>query len=131
MFRKRIRMVLRRRKIQFWQQCRKNFAESPKNFGPYSGTDKKKILQVFQSLQKDHLYKQNTVLTIWQTYHRFSENSGKLRLQSQKIPRIFFFFHKLIPSEWPSVHVEVRSDNRADFLYPLRVRFLMPKVQKS
>ena len=68
----------------------------------------------------------------WQTYQRFSEKSGSLRLQSQKIPRNFvFFFEKLIPSKWRSLRVEVSSENRAKLFFAPKMRFIMPKVQKS
>ena len=67
----------------------------------------------------------------WQTYQRFSEKSGSLRLQLQKIPRNFVLFEKLIPSEWPSVRVEVSSQNRAQLFFPTEVSFFMPKGQKS
>ena len=117
MFRKRIRMVLRRRKMPFWNQCRKQYTGNPKNIGPYSGNDLIKNLfwQNTDSLQNDHLYKQKTIFT------NVPEVFGKIwkfEASILKNPKKFcFFFEKLIPSKWRSLRVEVSSENRAELSF--------------
>ena len=67
----------------------------------------------------------------WQTYQRFSEKSGSLRLQSQKIPRNFVFFRETYPLEMTP------SPRRSQFwkpcrtFFPPKMRFIMSKVQTS
>ena len=130
MFRKRIRMVLRRRKMPFWNQCWKQYTENPKNLGPYSGNDFKKnhFWQNTDSLQNDHLYKQKTILTnVPEVFGKILEIWGSNPKQSQEI---LFSFRETYPLEM------TLSSRRSQFwkpcrtFFPPKMRFIMPKVQK-
>ena len=129
MLKKYIRIALWRRKMRFWQQCGKNFAGSPKVSGLFSGKDKKIYFwQKFDSLQKDHLHKGNA---FWETYQKFSKNSENLRLESLKSYKKFCF------SREPFSLKMTLCTRRSQFwqpcrdFFPPKVRFFMPKVQKS
>ena len=114
--RKHIRMVLWRRKLQFWHQFRVNFAGSQKNFGPYSGKDKKITL-----LTGGRFSTKWSSVNIECGSDKRTGRFQKIRKFWGSIPKKFngkfVLFESFFPSKWSSLQVEVSSDNCAGFFF--------------
>ena len=61
----------------------------------------------------------------------FRKNLEVWGFNLKKSQEILFFFEKLIPTKRRSLRVEVSSENRAELFFAPKMRFIMPKVQKS
>ena len=126
LLRKHMRMVLWRRKMQYWKQCGKKVTGSPKFSGPFTKKDRKTFFwQKFTSLQNDHLYKGNAVLTnVTKLFKEFGKFDAWITKKNMKN---FVSIENISTSKWPSVHVEVSSDNRTGYFIPPKVCFLCLK----
>ena len=117
-------------KCNFENQCRKKYAVSPKNLGPYSGNDLKKPFLTEHWL--------STKWSFVQTENNFHKRTRGFRkdlkvwgFNPKKSQETLFFFRVSYPLEM------TLSPHRSQFwkpcrtFFPPKMRFNMPKVQKS
>ena len=128
MLRKYIRIAIWRRKMRFWQQCGKNFAGSPKVSGLFSGKDKKKFDRNLIHYKKIICTKE---MRLSQTYQKFSKNSENLRLESLKSYKKFCFIREPFSLKMTLCTRRSQFWQPCRDFFPPKVRFIMPKVQKS
>ena len=109
-------MVLWWRKMQFWQQCGKNFAGSPKVSGPFPGKDKKItfLTEICFTTERSFAQRKCGFDKRTRSFQIFREIWGS---NHKKTMENFVLIERLFPSKWPSVHVEVSSDKRTDSFF--------------
>ena len=128
MFRKNIRKVFRRRKMQFWQQCGKKVAGSPNFSGPFTKKDKKPFF-----FDRNLIHYKMIICTkemrCWQTYQNFSKSSEKLIIESQKKHGKFLSNRQYFNLKMTLCACRIQFWQRYWIFYSAKSLFFMPKVK--
>ena len=126
-FRKSIRKVHWKNKMQIWQQCSNNIAGSTKIFGPYSGKKFKKeffLTKIWFTTKWSFVRSECGFDKPTRSFRKTRKLWGP---NPKKFMKNFVLFEMLFPSKRPSVQVEVSTDNHAQIFFPPKIRSLWLK----